>query len=167
MAEDGLSMRRRRLATLVVGAIIIALILLLIPSRTVSYNKAEAAKEQDLPVYDHPIEPDVSRETVIDSMPVYDAETEHILHAIALCESTDRHYDENGEVLMNRNGSSATGRYQIMASVWRPVAEAMGIDIDTPAGNKQMAYYILTEAQGITAWSESADCLARHGVFIN
>lgn len=186
MEDDGLPMRRRRLALIVVGAIIFILILLLIPGETVSYTKAEAApEEQDLPVYDHPIEPVATSSDLIiepemaeiepiqpdqptdEPIPVYDAETERVLKAIAICESHDRQFDDDGSVLMNKWGSSATGRYQIMSSVWRPAAVSMGINIDTAAGNKRMAYYILTEAQGISAWTESATCLAKHNVFIN
>jgi len=195
METDGISMRRWLMIT--IGAFIIILVLLLMPAHTVSYNKADAAIEPVAPtVYDHSVKPTVSRETYTipevsellvvkvnqnqsselhldqsneypEPMPVYDAETERILSAIAICESGDRQFDTDGSVLMNRHGSSATGRYQIMSSVWRPTAESMGINIDTAAGNKKMAYYILRETQqGIYAWSESFPCMARHGVVI-
>lgn len=173
----------RRWSLITIGAFILILALLLVPAHTVSYNKADAASEAVVQTaHEHPVEPVVSHETVTNEpvsahlaqevhqsepMPVYDAETERLLNAIAICESGDRQFDTDGSVLMNRHGSSATGRYQIMSSVWRPTAESMGINIDTAAGNKKMAYYILRETQqGIYAWSESFPCMARHGVVI-
>lgn len=187
----------RRWSLITIGAFIVILALLLIPTNTVSYNQADASSEQEAhSVYDHPVAPSVSRETytipevselsVVEAnysessgsniiavsddsptTPIYDPETERILSAIAICESGDRQFDTDGSVLMNRHGSSATGRYQIMSSVWRSVAESMDINIDSAAGNKKMAYHILREtAQGIFAWSESFPCMAQHGIVI-
>ena len=102
-----------------------------------------------------------------EKLPTYTAATENTLDAISWCESRHRQFDANGDVLMNTEGSSATGRYQIMASVWEREAERLGFDIHTEAGNKAMARYILIEAQGIYAWSASADCLAGFGIVIS
>lgn len=185
MDDDGLSMRRRRLAYIVaVGAVIIFLVLLFTPSKTVSYNKAVASTEkQDTPEVDLTIEPAATStdlmigpetaeiepeepdQPTVEPIPVYDAETERVLKAIAICESGDRHYRPDGSIVKNPN-SSAIGRYQLMASIWHPVGLSMGIDIYTPAGNKRMAYHVLTVVQGIQAWEASASCLARHNVFI-
>lgn len=195
MDDDGQPLRRWHFVA--IGAFILILTLLLIPAHTVSYNKSQAALESaEETANDEKVEPGISRETETiqqvssqlqpkanylassgsnstaasdetPEMPIYDSETERVLHAIAICESGDRQFDTDGSVLMNRHGSSATGRYQIMSSVWRPTAESMGINIDTAAGNKKMAYHILRETQqGIYAWSESFPCMARHGVVI-
>lgn len=170
MEDDGISTRRSFIISMITGAIILS-ILLFYPSETVSYNTAdETPVEQETMALSTTTEPvatsSVATSTPVNPIPVYDAETERLLKAIAICESTDRHFDENGDVLMNQWGSSATGRYQIMASVWVPIAESMGIDIRTESGNKIMAHYILTVAQGISAWRASATCLAKHNVFI-
>lgn len=96
---------------------------------------------------------------------MYDAETERLLFAIGMCESGGQQFRPDGSVVKNPY-SSATGKYQLMASIWRPIGLRMGHDIDTEAGNKAVAYYILTEAQGIQAWSASASCLAKYNIFI-
>lgn len=196
MEDDGLRLRRRILFLLIVGALITIFTLIpanvvsynkaaTIPAPELSTASAasstistalstttepEETEQEETAIQSH----EEAERTVIapapekpySEIPIYDPETERILHAIALCESQDRHFDVDGSVLMNRHGSSATGRYQLMASVWRPVAESMGINIDTEAGNKQMAYHILTDAQGLVAWAASASCLAKHNVFI-
>ena len=159
MLEDGIQ-KWKGLLFIFFSTLILTL-LLLIPSNTVSYT-AEPILVEDITV---PIFYDVQKETeevlveVEEAMPVYEAETEHLLHAIAVCESSDRQFDGDGKPLMNSQGSSATGRYQIMSSVWRSKAEKMGFDIDTARGNKEMAHYILTVAQGLQAWEASAACL--------
>ena len=174
MEDDGLP-KRWPPYILIATALIIA-VLLMVPSATVSYSKAEYLTAeastgfvvQDEPMSLHPLMSDEFRADpieVTETIPVYDAETERLLYAIGMCESGGRQFYPDGTIVKNPN-SSATGKYQLMASIWRPVAESMGINIDTEAGNKEMAYYILKEAQGLQAWEASRECLIKYNVFI-
>lgn len=79
------------------------------------------------------------------------------LVAIAGCESKFRQYEADGRPLRNRQGSSATGVMQIMASVHAPEAEKMGLDIETLAGNLHYALH-LYKSQGTRPWRASRHC---------
>lgn len=84
-----------------------------------------------------------------------------VLAEIARCESEFRHLDETGRVLMNKEGSSATGVMQIMASVHKAEAEKHGWDITDFKGN--MAYArMLYEQRGTKPWEASAYCWQNH-----
>lgn len=86
-----------------------------------------------------------------------------VLAEIARCESRFRHYDESGEVLMNEQGSSATGVMQIMASVHEVEAEKYGWNLKDFEGN--MAYARkLYEQSGTKPWEASAFCWQNHYV---
>jgi len=74
-----------------------------------------------------------------------------VMIEIAKCESEFRHFNKNGQVLKNGLGSSATGMFQIMASIHQPVAEKLGLDIYTMQGNAAYARY-LYEKQGTKPW---------------
>lgn len=169
MDED--SLKRRRHALYVIAAIV-ALIIIIVPLRVGSTYYVVLETEYPPEVFEQEELPedmqDVTELSVVtkSKVPVYDDETERILYAIAACESGHRQFDASGNVLMNSSGSSATGMFQIMSSIWRPIAEAKGINIDTEAGNKKMAYYILTEAQGIQAWEASRSCLSKYNIHI-
>jgi len=71
------------------------------------------------------------------------------LAAIRKCESGDRHYDNNGNIIVSRTGD--VGMYQVNLKSWQKEAERLGYDIWTPDGNEQMAYHILA-TQGLRAW---------------
>lgn len=84
-----------------------------------------------------------------------------VLAEIARCESRFRHYNKNGEVLMNEQGSSATGVMQIMASVHEAEAEKHGWELTDFKGN--MAYgRMLYEQRGTQPWEASAYCWRDH-----
>lgn len=160
MSEDGIQKWKGLLAVFL-SAVIITL-LATVPSNTVSYQAEPVIQEDLLIETNYGLQrqkKEVEEVEAEDPMPIYDPETERVLHAIAVCESGDRQYNKDGSPIMNSQGSSATGRYQIMSSVWRKTAESMGYNIDTAIGNKKMAYYILTHAQGLQAWEASARCL--------
>ncbi len=83
---------------------------------------------------------------------------EPVMIAIAECESTFTHWDpQTGEVLKNRQGSSATGVMQLMASYHAEPAARMGIDITELEGNLEYADY-LYESQGTKPWQASRTC---------
>lgn len=80
-----------------------------------------------------------------------------IMVDIAKCESRFRQYEKDGTVLKNREGSSATGVFQIMASVHRKNAANLGYDINTLEGNIGYAQY-LYELNGTRDWEASRLC---------
>lgn len=74
-----------------------------------------------------------------------------VMIEIASCESEFTQFDKAGNVLMNHGGSSATGVFQIMASIHAKPALKMGMDINTIEGNILYARY-LYETQGTKPW---------------
>lgn len=82
-----------------------------------------------------------------------------ILDRIAACESGNHQYSPtNGQVLMkvNNNGTIDVGVMQIN-SVWFAQASALGYDLTTEQGNRNMAKWIY-ENKGTGDWSSSAKC---------
>lgn len=161
--DDGL--RPRWLTFSVLATALIVAILLLVPTSAVSYKAAPVTASTTVSIAVSTSTEDMVATSTEPVVPIYDAETERILYAIGMCESGGQQFRPDGSVVKNPY-SSATGKYQLMASIWRPVGLRMGHDIDTEAGNKAVAYYILTEAQGIQAWKASASCLAKYNIFI-
>lgn len=80
-----------------------------------------------------------------------------VMIEIARCESQFKHYHTDGTVRKNHQGSSATGLMQIMASIHRKPATALGFDINTPEGNLAYARY-LYEDRGLAPWLASKHC---------
>lgn len=80
-----------------------------------------------------------------------------VMIEIARCESEFKHYNENGTVRKNHQGSSATGLMQIMSSIHRKPAARLGFDIDTPEGNMEYARH-LYEKNGTWPWLASKHC---------
>ncbi len=74
------------------------------------------------------------------------------LPVIAQCESGGRQFEADGKTpLRNREGSSAIGKYQIMASLHEERAKRLGYDIRTEAGNEAFAYFLYAES-GTQHW---------------
>jgi hypothetical protein len=82
---------------------------------------------------------------------------EPVLIAIAECESKFRHWERQGVVLKNNQGSSATGVMQILESVHKEPANVLGYDIEDLHGNMAYARH-LYEQQGTTPWNASIHC---------
>lgn len=80
-----------------------------------------------------------------------------VMLSVARCESTMRHWDESGNVLRNKQGSSAVGVFQIMASYHEAPARDLGYDITTLEGNIGYAEY-LYHTQGLQPWYASENC---------
>ncbi len=78
---------------------------------------------------------------------------------VAGCESSYTQFSPSGRPLKNP-GSSATGVFQILASVHRASALKMGLDIDTTLGNLGYAE-VLYKANGLVPWEESRKCWDR------
>lgn len=74
-----------------------------------------------------------------------------VMIEIANCESQFNQFDKSGNVLKNGAGSSAIGMFQIMASIHQPVAQKLGLDLNTIQGNAAYARY-LYDKQGTAPW---------------
>lgn len=85
-----------------------------------------------------------------------------VLADIAKCESTYRHFDNNGQPLKNSHGSSAIGVMQIMASYHEEPAKAMGYNINSLQGNLEYAKYLF-EQKGTQPWASSKKCWSQYG----
>jgi hypothetical protein len=179
-------MTRIYTAVLLVLAILAATLILITPSST-TYQQPEATPpDDDGPIPMAPFEPMILATSTIEieeplplpkKLPpgvncledcpliVPDVEAvvrDHfrdnpIMVEIARCESTFKHWDTDGSVLMNRQGSSATGVMQLMASYHARPAEKMGLDITDLEGNLAYAEY-LYDRQGTTPWNASRNC---------
>jgi hypothetical protein len=73
---------------------------------------------------------------------------------IAQCESGFKHWDDNGNVVVNKNddGSTDWGVMQVNDKAWGEKAQELGHDITSLGGNLAMALYIRKES-GAQAWT--------------
>lgn len=87
-----------------------------------------------------------------------------ILDKIALCESNNKHFDTNGQVLVRGNaGNRASvdiGRYQLNAFYHGKKATEMGLDLFNEKDNRTYAVYLF-ETQGSEPWSASKACWSK------
>ena len=82
-----------------------------------------------------------------------------VLDKIALCESSNRHFDKNGQVLVvgNTNKSVDIGRFQINNVIWGKKAKELGLDLMNEKDNEKFAVY-LYENYGTEPWVWSKKC---------
>lgn len=80
-----------------------------------------------------------------------------ILKRIAICESGNRQFDQEGNVVRGKYNPSDVGKFQINLNYWKEEANRLGYDLLTEEGNTKMALYILAKV-GPKAWSWSASC---------
>ena len=83
-----------------------------------------------------------------------------VLAEVARCESTFRHYLEDGSVLQGRVDSRDTGVMQINKHYHQKTANAMNLNLENIYDNMEYARY-LYEKQGLQPWSASAQCWDR------
>ena len=88
------------------------------------------------------------------------------MKAIAHCESSDRHYNEDGTVLTGLIDPRDIGRYQINSYYHQETAENMGLDIFDEEDNEEYAVWLF-EREGFQPWSASKLCLNKLGYEIN
>lgn len=74
-----------------------------------------------------------------------------------MCESSNSHFDNEGEVIKGKMNSSDIGKYQINKVYWEKKAIELGYDIYTEQGNENMALWIY-EHYGTIPWLWSFDC---------
>ena len=80
-----------------------------------------------------------------------------IFARIAYCESRDRQFDKDGNVLRGNVNPYDVGRYQINTLHWADQAKKLGFDLNTEEGNEAMALYIYRKS-GTKPWRSSQKC---------
>lgn len=83
-----------------------------------------------------------------------------IMAEVARCESTFRHYLEDGSVLKGRVDPRDTGVMQINKYYHGKTAKALDLNLENIHDNLEYARY-LYEKQGLQPWSASAPCWDR------
>lgn len=83
-----------------------------------------------------------------------------ILLDIAICESKNKQFNEDGSVHMGKINPLDTGRFQINQKYWLEKSKELGFDIFTLEGNTKMALYIY-EQHGTTPWNWSKSCWSK------
>ena len=79
------------------------------------------------------------------------------LKEIARCESGNRHYLDNGEVIRGKVNPQDIGKYQINLKYHGAKAKEMGLDLFTEDGNEQYALF-LYKISGAQPWKASNHC---------
>lgn len=84
-----------------------------------------------------------------------------ILAEIAMCESTFRQYDSNGEVLTGKVNKSDVGVMQINRYYHLERAKKLGFDLNTVEGNMAFAKK-LYKSEGTKPWKSSSNCWGKY-----
>ena len=82
-----------------------------------------------------------------------------VMQRIAQCESGNRQFAKNGQVITNgnKNGSVDIGKFQINLSIWGAKATELGLDLTKEEDNTNFALY-LYENLGTEPWVWSKHC---------
>ena len=83
-----------------------------------------------------------------------------IMRKIATCESNDRHFDENGKVVIGKYDIHDIGRYQINLRYWEDEANKLGFNLYSEEGNETFAMY-LYKKYGTDPWQRSRWCWSK------
>ena len=134
----------------------------MLPAKPVDASKvivAEVSKPQtrDIQVKDY--EPITDSQNVSRFVSDYFADIP-ILARIALCESRDRQYDSNGNVLRGEKNKHDVGVMQINELYHLDDSTNFGADIYTIQGNVAFARH-LYEKQGAKPWMSSSACWSK------
>ena len=80
-----------------------------------------------------------------------------VLLKISSCESSNRQFDEQGNVLRGKVNPRDIGRFQINLDYHAKNAKTMDVDLMTENGNRDYAYW-LYKTQGTKPWRLSKKC---------
>jgi hypothetical protein len=80
-----------------------------------------------------------------------------LMRQVAFCESTYRHFDEEGNVLRGMANRGDVGVMQINEHYHADVAEGLGMDLHELDGNLAYARYLYS-SQGVQPWMSSGMC---------
>ena len=79
------------------------------------------------------------------------------LYYVALCESGNRQFDDEGNVIRGKLNPNDIGRWQINETYNGQQARELGYDIYTDEGNYLMAMYLYRK-NGLSDWGWSKSC---------
>ena len=104
-----------------------------------------------------------SRTIIVDPKPRVEESVQIPLALVAIgkCESNNRQYDKDGNVIRGVVNPLDTGKYQINTHYWGEDAKKLGYDLETEEGNTKMAVWIYKN-YGAYPWRWSAGC---HGYY--
>lgn len=88
------------------------------------------------------------------------SEVPGIMKKIATCESNDKHFEKNGNVLIGKYDRGDIGRYQINIRYWEAEAKKLGYDLYSEDGNEAFAMY-LYKKYGTEPWFRSRWCWSK------
>ncbi len=109
---------------------------------------------------------ELSPKTVVAQVPVVQyvtaTSTMPILSRIAKCESGQKQFASNGQVLMkaNTNGSVDAGYMQINMTIWGKKATAMGYDLTKEKDNKAFGEWLFVN-YGSEPWYLTKNCWSK------
>jgi len=83
-----------------------------------------------------------------------------VFEKIAFCESSNSHFDEDGNVKRGEINKYDIGKYQINAKYWQELADKLGHDLHTEEGNEAMALE-LYKRYGTDPWNSSKKCWSK------
>lgn len=86
------------------------------------------------------------------------------LQNIRKCESHNRQFDSNGDVLRGIVNNEDVGEFQINEYYHLSDSKKMGLDIYDTIGNRKYALY-LYRTQGTKPWNASKDCWSKLSLF--
>ena len=80
---------------------------------------------------------------------------------VANCESSGLVHRENGQLIQNRDGSTAKGVFQVLMRVHEPEMKKMGLN---PNRTDQYLAYVrhLYDERGLSPWAASSHCWKKH-----
>ena len=83
-----------------------------------------------------------------------------LMQKIAYCESRNRHFDKNEDVLQGKKNSFDRGVMQVNLLYHEATAEKMGLDLHNIDDNVAYARY-LYQKQGAKPWASSSACWSK------
>lgn len=81
-----------------------------------------------------------------------------ILKKIAVCESNNKHFDKNGQVLINK--TQDIGRYMINVPIWGKKATELGYNLAVEKDNEAFALFLF-QNYGSEPWYLVASCFKK------
>jgi hypothetical protein len=127
-----------------------------IDSQYIAYSANASHTVLEASVYNSLNEKTTDKKIIEEKVRTYFKDTP-ILAEIAFCESSFKHYDQEGEVVRGKVDSRDVGLMQINERYHLEKATELGFDIYSIAGNLAYAEW-LYERQGTAPWKASSPC---------
>jgi hypothetical protein len=136
--------------------VFIVILSLLLAKKAIAPQKVEASQPTRVMVSMSPVEECLTESCILDLVKK-EFQDIPILIKIAKCESQNRQFDKNGEVLRGVQNPLDRGLFQINEYYHLEASKRLGMDIYTLKGNMDYARY-LYEQSGTSSWEASEYC---------